>query len=63
MLAGCSRRGRFVQYVTALTGTHLSASAGSTSPPAGGVLLPTMLDDFDDSVLGDPITDVWCEMK
>ena len=29
---------------------------GSRSPPAGGIILPTTLDDFDDSVLGDPIT-------
>ena len=34
---------------------------GSRSPPAGGVLLPTTLDDFDDSVLGDPITYARCE--
>ena len=34
---------------------------GSTSPPAGGVLLPTTLDDFDDSVLGDAITYALCE--
>ena len=34
---------------------------GSTSPPAGGVLLPTTLDDFDDSVLGVPITYARCE--
>ena len=34
---------------------------GSGSPPAGGVLLPTTLDDFDDSVLGDPITYARCE--
>ena len=34
---------------------------GSGSPPAGGVLLPTMLDDFDESVLGDPITYAQCE--
>ena len=34
---------------------------GSGSPPAGGVLLPTTLDDFDDSVLGDPITYALCE--
>ena len=33
----------------------------STSRPAGGVLLPTTLDDFDDSVLGDPITYAQCE--
>ena len=30
-------------------------------PPSDGVLLPTMLDDFDDSVLGDPITYARCE--
>ena len=34
---------------------------GSTSPPAGWVLLPTTLEDFDDSVLGDPITYARCE--
>ena len=34
---------------------------GSGSPPAGGVLLPTTLDEFDDSVLGDPITYARCE--
>ena len=34
---------------------------GSGSPPAGGVLLLTTLDDFDDSVLGDPITYARCE--
>ena len=34
---------------------------GSKSPPAGGVLLPTMLDDFDDTVTGDPITYARCE--
>ena len=34
---------------------------GSGLPPAGGVLLPTTLDDFDDSVLGDPITYARCE--
>ena len=33
---------------------------GKTSPPAGAVLLPT-LDDFDDLVLGDPITYARCE--
>ena len=36
-------------------------SRGGQSPPAEGVLLPTTLDDFDDSVLGDPITYEWCE--
>ena len=30
-------------------------------PLSGGVLLPTTLDDFDDSVLGDPITYARCE--
>ena len=34
---------------------------GSGSPPAGGVLLPTTLDDFDDSILGDPIIYARCE--
>ena len=34
---------------------------GSKSPPTGGALLPTTLEDFDDSVLGDPITYVRCE--
>ena len=33
----------------------------SKSPLAGGVLLPTTLDDFDDSILGDPITYARCE--
>ena len=36
-------------------------SRGGQSPPAEGVLLPTTLDDFDDSVLGDLITYAWCE--
>ena len=34
---------------------------GSGSPPVGGVLFPTTLEDFDDSVLGDPITYARCE--
>ena len=34
---------------------------GGKSPPAEGVLLPTTLDDFDDSILGDPITYARCE--
>ena len=34
---------------------------GSKSPPTGGVLLPTTLEDFDDSVLGAPITYARCE--
>ena len=34
---------------------------GGQSPPAEEIILPTMLDDFDDSVLGDPITYAWCE--
>ena len=36
-------------------------SQGGQSPPDEGVLLPTTLDDFDDSVLGDPITYAQCE--
>ena len=36
-------------------------SRGGQSPPAEGVLLPTTLDDFDDSVLGDLITYALCE--
>ena len=39
----------------------LRPSRGGQSPPAEGVLLPTTLDDFDDSVLGDPITYARCE--
>ena len=34
---------------------------GSKSPPAERVLLPTTLADFDDSILGDPITYARCE--
>ena len=34
---------------------------GSKSPPIGGVLLPTTLENFDNSVLGDPITYARCE--
>ena len=37
-------------------GLFLRPPRGSTSPPAGGVLLPTTIDDFDDSVLGDLIS-------
>ena len=36
-------------------------SRGGQSHPAEGVLLPTTLDDFDDTVLGDPITYACCE--
>ena len=36
-------------------------SRGGQWHPAEGVLLPTTLDDFDDSILGDPITYAWCE--
>ena len=36
-------------------------SRGDQPPPAEGVLLPTTLDDLNDSVLGDPITYVRCE--
>ena len=60
-LTGYSGRGQFVQCVTAFTRNLLSTSLGSGSPPAGGVLLPTTLDDIDDSVLGDPITYARCE--
>ena len=42
-------------------GLLLRPSRGGQSPPAEGVLLPTTLDDFDDSVLGDPITYERCE--
>ena len=35
-------------------------SRGDQPPPSEGVLLPTTLDDFDDSVLGDPITYARC---
>ena len=41
-------------------GLFFRLTRGSTSPPAGGVLLPTTLDDFDDSVLGDPFTYTRC---
>ena len=34
-------------------GLFVRPPRGSGSPPAGGVLLPTILEDFDDSVLGD----------
>ena len=34
---------------------------GGQSPPAEGILLTTTLDDFDDSVLGYPITYARCE--
>ena len=36
-------------------------SRGDQPPPAEGVLLPTTLDDFNDSVLGDLITYARCE--
>ena len=42
-------------------GFFVQPPRGSGSPPAGGVLLPTTLQDFDDSVLGDPITYARCE--
>ena len=42
-------------------GLFVRPPRGSGSPPAGGFLLPTMLEDFDDSVLGDPITYARCE--
>ena len=40
-------------------GLFFRLSRGGQSPPAEGVLLPTTLDDFDDSILGDPYA--WCE--
>ena len=39
----------------------LRPSRGGQSPPAEAVLLPTTLDDLDDSVLRDPITYARCE--
>ena len=42
-------------------GLFLGLPRGSKSPLAGGVLLPTTLEDFDDSVMGDPITYARCE--
>ena len=42
-------------------GLFLLLPRGSKLSLAGGVLLPTTLEDFDDSVLGDPITYARCE--
>ena len=42
-------------------GLFVRPPRGSSSPPAGGVLLPKTLDDFDYSVLGDPIPYARCE--
>ena len=42
-------------------GLLFQPTRGGQSPPAEGILLPTTLDDFDDSVLGDPITYARCE--
>ena len=42
-------------------GLFFRPSRGGQSPPAEGVLLPTTLEDFDDSILGDPITYALCE--
>ena len=42
-------------------GLFFRPSRGGQSPPAEGVQLPTTLEDFDDSVLGDPITYARCE--
>ena len=42
-------------------GLFVRPPRGSGSPPAGGVILPTTLEDFDDSVLGDSITYTRCE--
>ena len=50
-------RMKTVSCVTAFT----RPSRGDQSPLAEGVLLPTTLDDFDDSVSGDPITYARCE--
>ena len=36
-------------------------SGATGQPPKAGVLLPTKLDDFSDSVHGDPITYAQCE--
>ena len=36
-------------------------SRGDQPPPSEGVLLPTTIDDFNDSVLGDPLTYARCE--
>ena len=36
-------------------------SRGDQTSPSEGVLLPMTLDDFDDLVLGDPITYARCE--
>ena len=40
---------------------HQNSGFGQHEPLAEGVLLLTTLDDFDDSVLGDPITYARCE--
>ena len=37
-------------------GLVVRPTRGSGAAPSEGVLLPTMLEDFDDSVLGDPIS-------
>ena len=43
--------------VSALSpGLVVRPTRGSGAAPSEGVLLPTMLEDFDDSVLGDPIS-------
>ena len=42
-------------------GLFFKPPRGSTSPPAGGTLLPTTADGCVVSGLGDPITAAWCE--
>ena len=44
------------------SGFWFRPSRGDQPPPSEGVLLPTTLDDFDDSVLCDPITYACCEL-
>ena len=53
--------GSFFNVSPLSPGLFFRPPRGSKSPPTGGVLLPTTLENFDDSVLGDPITYAWCE--
>ena len=49
-------------HVLPVSPGYLMHPSGATGQhPKAGVLLPTMLDDFSDSVLGDPITYAQCE--
>ena len=63
--AGCSQdvpdEGSLFNVPPLSPGLLFRPSQGGQSPPAEGVLLPTTLDDFDDSVLRDPITYARCE--